>query len=252
MTHHQGKSSHSAKKVSKTKKRGRKWSALLFLLSLTVGVLVWQQNQKAQLPLDTTAPLTDTRSSSDKGALNAQEWNLVLVNKDHYIPKDYQMDLTKLTNGESVDSRIYLDLQNMFDAARQDGIFPTVAAGFRTTTQQQQLVDEKINEYVAQGYTLKQAAQKANTWVAVPGTSEHQLGLSVDINADKEKSTAQQVYDWLAQNAHQYGFILRYPADKAHITGTIYEPWHYRYVGVLAATQIYSRQICLEEYLSQL
>lgn len=71
----------------------------------------------------------------------------------------------------------------------------------------------------------------ASEWVAAPGTSEHQLGIAVDINADKTKSTNDEVYTWLAEHAWEYGFILRYPKDKENVTGTGYEPWHYRYVG---------------------
>ena len=85
----------------------------------------------------------------------------------------------------------------------------------------------------------------------MPGTSEHQLGIAVDINADKSKSSNDEVYTWLAANAHNYGFILRYPQGKQEITGTSYGPWHYRYVGVDAAREIYERGICLEEYFEQ-
>ena len=95
------------------------------------------------------------------------------------------------------------------------------------------------------------AERTAKEWVALPGTSEHQLGIAVDINADKSKSSNDEVYMWLAANAHNYGFILRYPQGKQEITGTSYEPWHYRYVGVDAAREIYERGICLEEYFEQ-
>ena len=85
--------------------------------------------------------------------------------------------------------------------------------------------------------------------MALPGTSEHELGLAVDINADNVNSTGQEVYDWLLQNAWRYGFIQRYPADKTDITGISNEPWHYRYVGLEAAEEITQQGICLEEYL---
>jgi len=86
--------------------------------------------------------------------------------------------------------------------------------------------------------------------VAVPGTSEHQLGIAIDINGDGSNSSSEVVYDWLANNAYKYGFILRYPSDKVEITKTQFEPWHYRYVGEKAAGEIYSQGICLEEYLA--
>lgn len=89
----------------------------------------------------------------------------------------------------------------------------------------------------------------AGEWVALPGTSEHQLGIAVDINADKTRSTNDEVYAWLAENAHRYGFILRYPKGKEEVTGTGYEPWHFRYVGIENAQMIYEKQICLEEFM---
>lgn len=84
-----------------------------------------------------------------------------------------------------------------------------------------------------------------------PGTSEHQTGLAVDINADGIHSAGYEVYDWLARNAHRYGFIRRYPPDKTALTGISNEPWHYRYVGVTAATEMHQRGLCLEEYLAE-
>ena len=82
------------------------------------------------------------------------------------------------------------------------------------------------------------------------GTSEHELGISVDINADTQRCSSDAMYQWLAQHAWEYGFIYRYPQDKTQITGIINEPWHYRYVGKEAAKEINEKGICLEEYLS--
>ena len=93
--------------------------------------------------------------------------------------------------------------------------------------------------------------EKAEAWVAVPGTSEHQLGLSVDLNPDRSYSTAQEVYQWLEENGARFGFIRRYPPDKTDLTGVIHEPWHYRYVGAEAAAVIYEKGLCLEEYLRE-
>lgn len=183
---------------------------------------------------------------------NAGTWSLILVNRWNTIPDNYEVDLTKLSNGQSVDTRIYPSLQAMFDAARADGIYTVVASGYRTAEYQQSLLDEKVNEYKEQGYSMAKAQELAQESVAVPGTSEHQLGIAVDINADKDKSTNDEVYEWLHKNSYKYGFILRYPSDKTDITGTVYEPWHYRYVGVEAAKEIYTQSICLEEYLESM
>lgn len=138
----------------------------------------------------------------------------------------------------------------MFDDAREQGIYPVVSEGYRTRQQQQSIMDEKINAFIDEGYSRKEAQNLAKDWVAMPNTSEHELGIALDINADTDFSSDTEVYEWLADNAHNYGFILRYPSGKEHITGIDYEPWHYRYVGKDNAYQIYSQQITLEEFLN--
>lgn len=175
-------------------------------------------------------------------------WKLIVVNTWHYIPDDYAVQLMTLKNGFQVDTRIYPDLQEMFDVARNEGVYPLIGSAYRTTEQQQQLLTDKINAYITDGYSKKEANKLAKACVAVPGTSEHQLGLALDINAEKYKCTNEEVYAWLNTNSYKYGFIMRYPADKAKITGVNYEPWHYRYVGKEAAKEIYEQGICLEEY----
>lgn len=102
----------------------------------------------------------------------------------------------------------------MFDAARAEGLGLFVADGYRTAETQQQILEGKIEAYKNEGYSSEEAEKKAKEWVAVPGTSEHQLGLAVDINADKSQSTSEEVYEWLSKNAYKYGFIQRYPEDK--------------------------------------
>ena len=91
----------------------------------------------------------------------------------------------------------------------------------------------------------------AEKYVAIPGTSEHQLGLSVDINANQTKCSSEKVYSWLDNNAYKYGFIKRYPSNKSYITRIHNEPWHYRYVGKEAAATMKNQNLCLEEYLKK-
>ena len=158
-------------------------------------------------------------------------WELVLVNRDNYIPDDYEMDLMELSNGQKIDSRIYPYLQEMFDDARNAGVYPFVRDGYRTAEEQQQILDDKITAYRSEGYTKHMAEETAMEWGALPGTSEHQLGLAVDINADTSKCSRDDVYNWLLENSYKYGFIQRYPSGKTSITGVANEPWHYRYVG---------------------
>ena len=102
----------------------------------------------------------------------------------------------------------------MVDAARKDGIYPVVREGYRTYEEQQKILDDKIKAYINEGYSQSRAERTAKEWVALPGTSEHQLGIAVDINADKSKSSNDEVYTWLAVNAHNYGFCI----DKEGVT----------------------------------
>lgn len=217
--------------------------SLLFLIILCMMAGKVLNSDCTLLPLDN---ITHHVASEDNG------WNLILVNRNSYIPDDYKVELTELSNGEKVDSRIYPELQEMFDDARAQGYGLFVREGYRTQEEQQQLLEEKMEAYRNEGKPKSEAKKLAEQWVAVPGTSEHQLGIAVDINADTTKSSSDSVYGWLAQNAHKYGFIKRYPSDKTDITGVINEPWHYRYVGKKVALEIYSMGICLEEYIDLL
>ena len=192
--------------------------------------------------------ITHHMASEDHG------WNLILVNRENYIPADYEVQLTELSNGKKVDSRIYPELQEMFNAARAQGYGLFVREGYRTQEEQQQLMDEKIEAYENEGKSKPEAKKLAEQWVAIPGTSEHEIGLAVDIvdvkyqllEENQEKTETQK---WLMKNCWKYGFILRYPKDKQEITGVIYEPWHYRFVGKENAKMIMKDNLCLEEYL---
>lgn len=178
-------------------------------------------------------------------------WELILVNDDYSIPEDYEVDLLTLSNGNQVDERIYPDLQQMFDDMRAAGHKPKVVSGYRSEEEQQNILDDKCQEYINQGYSAFVAKEKALDWVAQPGTSEHQLGIAVDINPDYSVNKGLGFYEWLSKNAHKYGFINRYPADKVEITGISNERWHYRYVGEKVARIIYEENLCLEEYIDK-
>ena len=179
------------------------------------------------------------------------EWNLILVNKNHKIPYNYSPELIELSNGEKVDARIYPDLQKMFDDARAAGLQLFVRDGYRTGDEQKAIMNDKIAAYETEGYSKKEAKALAKTYVAEPGTSEQELGLSVDINSESSGASQDAVYEWLDENAYKYGFIKRYPADKTDITGIDNEPWHYRYVGYEAAKEMKEQNLCLEEYLKK-
>ena len=229
-----------------TRRKSHKVKILFSLLFLIILCMMAGKVLNSDFTVLSLDNITHHVASEDHG------WNLILVNRDSYIPDDYQVELTELSNGKKVDSRIYPELQEMFNDARAQGYGLFVREGYRTQEEQQQLMDEKIEAYENEGKSKSEAKKLAEQWVAIPGTSEHQLGIAVDINADTTKSSSDDVYNWLAENAHTYGFIKRYPSNKTDITGVINEPWHYRYVGKEAASKIYSQGICLEEYIDTL
>ena len=179
---------------------------------------------------------------------------LTLVNFENTIPKDWKVDLVQLNNGQSVDRRIYDDLIAMLQAAKSEGLNPLICSSYRTNEKQERLYQNKVSEYLSQGYSKVEASDKAAFWVARPGTSEHQLGLAVDIVSTKnqrldrsQENTVEQ--QWLIQNSWKYGFVLRYPTNKNSIRGVGYEPWHYRYVGKEHAKKINELGVCLEGYV---
>lgn len=185
-------------------------------------------------------------------------WKLLLVNRRHSLPDDYEknLELVKIRGDISVDQRIYDDLQQMMDDCRAEGLSPMVCSGYRSVEKQQTLFDNKVRTYIGQGYSQTAAYAEAEKWITVPGTSEHHTGMAVDIVAESyqllekdQEDTGEQ--KWLMAHCEQYGFILRYPEDKVEITGIHYEPWHYRYVGKKAAKYIKAHGLCLEEYLQQ-
>ena len=127
-----------------------------------------------------------------------------------------------------------------------------IADGYRSYKEQEEVLEEKTQEYQRKVFFTCIARGMASRWVAIPGSSEHQLGIAVDINGDAVHSSGNEVYNWLSTHAHEYGFVQRYPSDKSEITGINYEPWHYRYVGEEVAKEMYEKGVCLEEYLEYL
>lgn len=185
-----------------------------------------------------------------------EQWNLILVNPWNEVPEDYEVKLTRLKNGQAVDSRCYPMLQQMMDDCRADGLNPYICASYRTMKKQKALFADKVKRVLLEGCPKDEAEDEAAKTVARPGTSEHQLGLALDIvdADDPQLETWQEdtpVQQWLMKNSWKYGFVLRYPPEKSSITGIIYEPWHYRYVGRQAAEEMYTRGLCLEEYLKE-
>ena len=199
----------------------------------------------------TQAQLETTEAETAAAAPAADSgWMLTLVNRTHPVPDGWETELVELRSGISVDARMYPALQKMFDSMRAQGIYPLVREGYRTREYQQEIMADRIRTHLSQGCSEDEAKQLAEQYVAKPGTSEHELGLAVDINA-AVGTDSKDVYSWLAEHAPEFGFILRYPEGKSEITGIAYEPWHFRYVGEQAAAEITAAGLTLEEYLGE-
>lgn len=198
-------------------------------------------------------------NAGESGAEDSEagDWALLLVNKDHPVPEDYKPKITALDKQFKFDARAAGYLNSMLKAAQKEGLSPVVCSAYRTFEKQKTLFENKVKKEMDKGYSPQEAAIQASKVVASPGTSEHHLGLAVDIVSRRYQGLddAQAKTDemqWLMANCQEYGFILRYPKDKTDMTGVIWEPWHFRYVGQKAAREIMSRGICLEEYIEEI
>lgn len=200
---------------------------------------------------------TGSTYSSAASRLSKDDWQLVLVNKQHPVPDDYTFTLGKIKGSMKCDVRIIDDLMDMMQAAKADGINLVICSPYRDYNRQTVLFNRKIDYYMNEGHSYMEAYKFASMTVTVPGASEHQIGLALDIvsttyawlETDFGKTPAGL---WLKDHCDEYGFILRYPQGKEYITGIQYEPWHFRYVGKEAAQIIMERDITLEEFIEEL
>ncbi|MBP3939721.1 MAG: M15 family metallopeptidase [Clostridia bacterium] len=176
-----------------------------------------------------------------------------IVNGNYSLPAGYKPTLAEAVKGSGVylDYRVAPYYQQMYDAAKADGITLTPVSGYRSYERQKNNFENRIKNHMNEGLDRVEATKKAATVVMVPGSSEHNAGLAMDICSLAESFENYKEFEWLNEHAAEYGFILRYPKDERSraITGVVYEPWHYRFVGVEAAKEIKSRGITLEEYV---
>lgn len=187
---------------------------------------------------------------------DADSWELRLVNRYNLLSEEEEIELSEIENGYYVDSRIIEPLQEMLDACRADGIDIYVRSAYREWETQELYFNNKMQIGIDSNMSYYDAYMYATEYTALPGASEHQLGLAVDlISTEYENLDAAQadteVAQWLLEHSYEYGFILRFPEGKEDITGVEYEPWHFRYVGIDAATEITEQGITLEEYLGE-
>lgn len=189
------------------------------------------------------------------------EWYLLLVNPWNKIPEGFEVKTASVEDGYEADERVTAELADMLSDCREAGCSPKIISAFRQHSTQQAIFDREAAPYINKGMSKDEAYKEAAKSVAVPGTSEHECGLALDIVdagslgwkdplVDAQQDTDTQ--KWLMEHCSDYGFILRYPKDKEDVTGIIYEPWHYRYVGKEHAKAISEKGLCLEEYIEEL
>lgn len=208
------------------------------------------------LPIDEEQQMETARKSCNTAVFSSNDWRLVLINKQHPIPEDYTFTLgsIKTIKGNmQCDERIIDELLAMMQAAKEEGVNLAICSPYRDMNRQEILFNRKIKAYMDKGMSYMEAYEISSQAVTVPGASEHQIGLAIDIVSDTyitldEGFGETEAGKWLAEHSCEYGFILRYPKEKEYITSIEFEPWHFRYVGKEAAMVITEEGITLEEF----
>ncbi|MBO4407632.1 MAG: M15 family metallopeptidase [Clostridia bacterium] len=243
------------------------WIALTALLALSAAYLALAEGAPGQTPEEIedapvpaeakkeevlAAAAAEAEAKTERGT---EEGYLILVNRQHPVPEDYDPDIVTVP-GRNVrgEKKAAEALRDMLSAGEKEGLRFVVCSGYRTREDQRRLYLNQIQRRLDGGMTQSEAVAEAEAVSALPGTSEHETGLAFDVvalsyqNLDEGYALTSEAA-WLRAHAMEYGFILRYPPDKSGITGIAYEPWHYRYVGEKAAAEIAESGLALEEYV---
>ncbi len=238
--------------------------SILLMILLCISVVGCAETDIPTIDVDTGSSQTpssssDTDSSEEENAIDFNSWEMLLVNPWNSIPEGFDPELALINSkyagfaGAQFDARAIDQLHAMCDAAAEDGIKLVIISAYRTNDFQTFNFNRKVDRVMAANPTLtrEQAEIEAATVVARPGTSEHQVGLAVDFNSVESSFKGTNEYNWLVDHCTDYGFILRYTAEKQDKTGIIPEPWHYRYVGVENAKAIEKSGLCMEEFIEK-
>lgn len=192
--------------------------------------------------------------------LDSEYSNLLLVNGENPLPEDYDYESELVTipdkykNGQlnQINAKVWPYMKAMLEAAWEDGVNLKVWSPYRSYDTQNMLYQNQVNRCIGKGLSRQAAEIEAATVVAKPGTSEHNTGLAADFNMASDAFETTEMYEWMKENAADYGFIMRYSAEKKPLTGVIHESWHWRFVGIYAAEEINRLDMCLEEYVEHL
>lgn len=221
-----------------------KYSIILF--SLIVIFLTTSCDNKSVANVTETT-IEETKTLALELGIDINDYKYILANIDNSIG-DYTPELVEIENGRKFDKRAAEYLKSFINDARAEGLSVFLSSTYRGKYSQKMLYDRKVSQY---------GEEEAKTIVLPPGTSEHQTGLAADITDVYYEFKTKEIentdtFKWLNDHCQDYGFILRYPKDKEAITKVIYEPWHFRFVGNVAAKYIKEHNLCLEEFLELL
>lgn len=249
---------------------------LLVLITAIIGFIVWavsnysadinsgREDITSEIQIDSeTSSSTESNKTEEvknttdpiiNGELNPDYENLMLINADNPLPENYEQTLQLVTideiyrnnnNVTDIEKNVYPFITAMVKKANEDGVNLKVWSPFRSYATQKILFDRQVERVGGD-------EAKAATVVARPGTSEHNTGLCADFNMAQDAFESTEMYTWMAENADDYGFIMRYSAEKQSITGVIHESWHWRFVGINHAKEMNRLGLCLEEYVQYL
>ncbi|MCI8955637.1 MAG: M15 family metallopeptidase [Eubacterium sp.] len=253
------------KKRKRVLKRNVKVIGIMFLVSITLVIVGARQVMPTRMPEGKreTQFLYQEENKTKSNALQNKAKRiyqnnkdlLVLVNRTNEMPDTYIRQLTAICEGRlEADERIVKDLREMLAAADRSGYLYFIASAYRSREKQEYLVQKNISDLMAQGMDELKAKKQTYKYQQLPGHSEHETGLALDIlcsdNLTMENWAQAKLAGnkWLRRNAHKYGFVLRYPKKKENITLIKYESWHFRYVGKEAAEFMWENGLTLEEF----
>lgn len=248
-------------KLAKKRERKVSWFVLcclgLCLIGAGVGIFYLKpqwlpMNFAEDKKVETTTPKKvekkEEKPKTDLPQVSTKDWNLVLINRDNKLAElnPQLVDVEEI----KVDSRIAEQTKQFLAAARAIAPEESLISGYRSVEEQTEIYNERVAHLEATGLPHEEAERQAQTQVQVPGASEHQTGLAIDMSAPNGQS--EEVAQQIIALAPQYGFVLRYPEGKNAITGVDYENWHFRYVGIENAQYMAKHQLVLEEYIQKL
>ncbi len=216
---------------------------------------------EAEVPDSVVTSSDDTRLTLSKMEIPDTSWAYYLINRSNPIPDGLEENIEfkgVRSNGTTYyfDARVADFAQCMINDAEDDGVTLLICSAYRSLSRQTANFENSLRSYAYSKYSFASAYALTAGYIAVPGTSEHQTGLAVDFITPgymylDEGFEDTDAYKWLAENSYKYGFILRYPSEKAELTGINYEPWHFRFIGFEHAKAIYESGLCLEEYVER-